>query len=55
MKFGRRLLTEQFSDANSVVQAAEKQRHDGSKPFFELRLNDSDRIGSPSGVTDVEP
>ena len=55
LKFGRRLLTEQFPDVKSVVQSAENQRHDGSKPFFELKLSGSDRVGFPSGVTDVEP
>ena len=55
LRFGRRLLLESFTDAQKVVQEAEKQRHDGKKPCFDLPQAISDNFGSPSGVTDVEP
>lgn len=55
LRFGRRLLLEHFESVSDVVQQAEEQRHDGKKPFFELSDGTIDRIGPPSGVTDVEP
>ncbi|KAL0035512.1 hypothetical protein WJX77_010043 [Trebouxia sp. C0004] len=55
LRFGRRLLLEQFDTINDVVQQAEKQRHDGKKPFFDLSTSSADRIGSHSVATAVEP
>lgn len=36
LRFGRRLLLVSFDDVQAVVQAAEKQRHDGKKPCHDL-------------------
>lgn len=55
LRFGRRLLLEQFDTISDVVQQAEKQRHDGKKPFFEFSAGSVDRIGSHSVATAVEP
>ena len=55
LRFGRRLLLEHFDSVGDVVRQAEKQRHDGRKPFFGLSDGVIDRIGHHSGVTDVEP
>ncbi len=55
LRFGRRLLLEQFDTITDVVRQAEKQRHDGKKPFFEFSASSTDRIGSHSLATAVEP
>ena len=36
LRFGRRLLLEPFDNVQRVVQEAEKQRHDGKKPLYDL-------------------
>ncbi|DBB14334.1 TPA: hypothetical protein ACH3X3_004644 [Trebouxia sp. C0006] len=55
LRFGRRLLLEQFDTISDVVRQAEKQRHDGKKPLFEFSASSADRIGSHSVATAVEP
>lgn len=36
LRFGRRLLLEPFDNVQHVVQEADKERHDGKKPFYDL-------------------
>ncbi len=55
LRFGRRLLLEQFDTISDVVRQAEKQRHDGKKPLFDFSASSADRIESHSVATAVEP
>lgn len=36
LRFGRRLLLEPFDNVQHVVLEAEKQRHDGRRPLYDL-------------------